>query len=182
MAKAIRENLVNQRSPLATEQTSINLPPAPIPLKTVNSGEDAPIIDDITNFQGPNALEKQQQQLQQLHQLQQQQKLLQQQHDQQAQDELTATEQLVRSAPVPAPDTRARVSPLRNTDRRPIVHQQPRTEVETNTLSAEQIAIEERNAEQAKNAHYSFDSSIQDTINDHAHTRTETRLFILRLL
>lgn len=30
-------------------------------------------------------------------------------------------------------------------------------------------------AEQAKNAHYSFDSSIQDTINDHAHTRQETR-------
>lgn len=29
--------------------------------------------------------------------------------------------------------------------------------------------------DQAKNAHYSFDSSVQDTINDHAHTRQETR-------
>lgn len=29
--------------------------------------------------------------------------------------------------------------------------------------------------EQAKNAHYTFDSSVQDTINDHAHTREETR-------
>lgn len=31
------------------------------------------------------------------------------------------------------------------------------------------------NEEQAKSAHYSFDSSIQDTINDHAISRTETR-------
>lgn len=29
--------------------------------------------------------------------------------------------------------------------------------------------------DQAKNAHYSFDSSVQDTINDHSHTRQETR-------
>lgn len=168
VAKAIRENLVNQRSPLATEQSSLNLPPAPISIK--NTAEDVPILDEISNFQSPNAFEKQQQQRQQLHQLQQQQKVLQRQHDQQAQDELIATEQLLRNAPIPSP-----VSQIRNTDKRPIVHQQSRTDVETNTLSAEQIAIEEQNAAQAQNAHYSFDTSVQDTINDHAHTRTETR-------
>lgn len=169
MAKAIRDNLVNQRSPLATEQTSINLPPAPISFKNTNTAEDTPIIDEISNFQLPNALERQQQQRQQLHQLQQQQKFLQQQHNEQG--DLTATVQHPNLAPV----TRGPVSQFRNTDNQPIVHQQTRTAVETNKLSAEQIAIEEQNAEQAQNAHYSFDSSVQDTINDHAHTRTETR-------
>lgn len=175
MANTIRENLVNQRSPLATEQTSINLPPAPIATNNGNTAEDSHIIDQISNFQPPNALQKQQQQRQQLQQLQQQQKQLQQQHDQSAQDELIATEQLLLNAPVPAQDTRRPVSQFRNTDNPPIVHQQSRTEVETNKVSAEQTAIEKQNEEQAQNAHYSFDSSVQDTINDHAHTRTETR-------
>lgn len=38
--------------------------------------------------------------------------------------------------------------------------------------TSEQSAIE---AEQAKNAHYSFDTSVKDTINDHSQTRQETR-------
>lgn len=38
--------------------------------------------------------------------------------------------------------------------------------------TAEQSTIE---AEQAKNAHYSFDTSVKDTINDHSQTRQETR-------
>lgn len=32
-----------------------------------------------------------------------------------------------------------------------------------------------REQKEAESAHYSFDSSIQDTINDHAITRSETR-------
>lgn len=48
----------------------------------------------------------------------------------------------------------------------------------TTTTSNRLNSIEENeeiDEEQAKNAHYSFGSSIQDTINDHAHTRQETR-------
>lgn len=44
--------------------------------------------------------------------------------------------------------------------------------VDVVAAAAEQSAIE---AEQAKNAHYSFDTSVTDTINDHSQTRQETR-------
>lgn len=43
-------------------------------------------------------------------------------------------------------------------------------------VAAEDIAtLAAMEQEQSKNAHYSFDSSVQDTINGHSHTRQETR-------
>lgn len=48
-------------------------------------------------------------------------------------------------------------------------------DVGNNVDQVEDISEQEILNEQAKNAHYSFDSSVQDTINDHAHTRQETR-------
>lgn len=43
-----------------------------------------------------------------------------------------------------------------------------------NDINSDDISSIEAD-EQAKNAHYSFDSSVQDTINGHSHTRQETR-------
>lgn len=45
-------------------------------------------------------------------------------------------------------------------------------------ISADAVAADAQSAieaEQAKNAHYSFDTSVKDTINDHSQTRQETR-------
>lgn len=39
-------------------------------------------------------------------------------------------------------------------------------------------AADDNAKEQAKNAHYSFDTSVMDTINGHSHTRQETRWVI----
>lgn len=56
--------------------------------------------------------------------------------------------------------------------------QQPNIEDDTPITRAENQISDEEEAyleDQAKSAHYSFSSSIQDSINDHAITRSETR-------
>lgn len=49
---------------------------------------------------------------------------------------------------------------------------------EDNQITNEEVAedaFEDDAEDHAKNAHYSFDSSVQDSINDHSHIRQETR-------
>ncbi|XP_055389449.1 uncharacterized protein LOC129618625 isoform X1 [Condylostylus longicornis] len=65
---------------------------------------------------------------------------------------------LGRSEFVPQPTIRTTTT----TTRRPII----------NNIG---IDYEELNKQQAQHAHYQFDSSVQDEINDHSHTRTEQR-------
>lgn len=49
------------------------------------------------------------------------------------------------------------------------------TLVEENRLDGDGQVFSADDEQQAQNAHYSFDSSVQDTINEHSHTRQETR-------
>lgn len=51
----------------------------------------------------------------------------------------------------------------------------PQTLINENRSSALAEADRLRRDEEAKNAHYSFSSSVQDSINDHAITRSESR-------
>lgn len=61
--------------------------------------------------------------------------------------------------------------------------QQIRTPVQSKPVRQQAVRTDEEDAEtarylrkQAENAHYSFDSSVQDTINDHSISRQEVRL------
>lgn len=59
------------------------------------------------------------------------------------------------------------------------VHYTPELPTQDNEIDpnipADVAAVLANEEEQAKNAHYSFDSSVKDTINGHSHTRQETR-------